>query len=101
MAKSKRVIYEDGVCKLADRSALAGSIATMDRLVRTSVQQAGIPMADACRMISETPARIMGVLDRKGTLEAGKDADIIMFSNDEDLNLLFVMQMGNVVRCEL
>jgi N-acetylglucosamine-6-phosphate deacetylase len=96
-----RVIYEDGVCKLADRSALAGSIATMDRLVRTSVQQAGIPLADACRMISETPARIMGVLDRKGTLETGKDADIIMFSNDEELNLLFVMQMGNVVRNEL
>jgi N-acetylglucosamine-6-phosphate deacetylase len=43
----------------------------------------------------------MGVLDRKGTLETGKDADIIMFSNDEELNLLFVMQMGNVVRNEL
>ncbi len=38
-----RVILEDGVCKLADRSALAGSIATMDRLIRTCVQQAGIP----------------------------------------------------------
>ena len=93
-----RVIYEDGVCKLADRSALAGSIATMDRLVRTCVQQAGIPMEAACRMISETPARIMGVLDRKGTIEPGKDADIIMFSNDDELNLTFVMQMGNVVK---
>ena len=96
-----RVIYEDGVCKLADRSALAGSIATMDRLVRTSVQQAGIPLADACRMISETPARIMGVLDRKGTLEAGKDADIIMFSPNEQLDLTFVMQMGRVVKNEV
>ncbi len=96
-----RVIYEDGVCKLADRSALAGSIATMDRLVRTSVQQAGIPLADACRMISETPARIMGVLDRKGTLEVGKDADIIMFSPNENLDLTFVMQMGRVVKNEV
>ena len=94
-----RVIYEDGVCKLADRSALAGSIATMDRLVRTCVQQAGIPMADACRMISETPAKIMGVFDRKGSLEAGKDADIIMFDDKQELH--FVMQMGRVVRCEL
>ncbi len=90
-----RVILEDGVCKLADRSALAGSIATMDRLIRTCVQQAGIPLADACRMASETPARIMGVLDRKGTIEAGKDADLIMF--DDDLNLTYVMQMGNEV----
>lgn len=94
-----RVVLEDGVCKLADRSALAGSIATMDRLVRTAVQQAGIPMADACRMVSETPARIMGIYDRKGSLERGKDADIIMF--DADQQLTFVMQMGRVVKNEL
>lgn len=67
-----RVIIEDGVCKLADRSALAGSIATMDRLIRTMVQKAEIPLEDAVRMASETPARIMGVLDRKGTLEKEK-----------------------------
>ena len=91
-----RVVLEDGVCKLADRSALAGSIATMDRLVRTAVQQAQIPMADACRMISETPAKIMGVYDRKGSLEKGKDADIIMF--DDQQQLKFVMQMGRVVK---
>lgn len=94
-----RVVLEDGVCKLADRSALAGSIATMDRLVRTCVQQAGIPMEDACRMISETPAKIMGVYDRKGSLEKGKDADIIFF--DKAQELMFVMQMGRIVRNEL
>ena len=94
-----RVILEDGVCKLADRSALAGSIATMDRLIRTCVEQAGIPMADACRMASETPAKIMGIFDRKGSLENGKDADIIMFDNN--LQLTFVMQMGRIVRNEL
>lgn len=54
------VIIEDGVCKMADHSSLAGSIATMDVLVRTMVK-AGIPLADAVRMASETPARIMGV----------------------------------------
>ncbi len=95
LAFDPRVIVEDGVCKLADRSALAGSVATMDRLVRTAVQQAEIPMEDACRMISETPAKIMGVDDRKGTLQKGKDADIICF--DKDQNLTFVMQCGRVV----
>lgn len=94
-----RVVLEDGVCKLADRSALAGSIATMDRLVRTCVQQAGIPMEDACRMISETPAKIMDVYDRKGSLEKGKDADIIFFDKAQELT--FVMQMGRIVRNEL
>lgn len=91
-----RVIVEDGVCKLSDRSALAGSIATMDRLVRTAVQQAGIPVEDACRMISETPAKIMHIYDRKGSLEAGKDADIICFDGNQ--HLTFVMQCGTVYK---
>ena len=90
-----RVIMEDGVCNLADRSALAGSIATMDTLIRTCIQKANIPMEDTFRMASETPAKIMGVFDRKGSIEEGKDADIIVF--DKDINLTYVMQMGNEV----
>lgn len=96
VAFDPRVILEDGVCKLSDRSALAGSIATMDRLVRTAVQQAEIPMEDACRMVSETPAKIMGIYDRKGSLERGKDADIICF--DQNQQLTFVMQCGRIVK---
>ena len=90
-----RVILEDGVCKLADRSALAGSIATMDRLVRTCVEKASIPFEDAVRMSSETPARIMGVLDRKGTIEKGKDADICIY--DSAIQLQAVIQQGRLV----
>lgn len=90
-----RVIIEDGVCKLADHSALAGSIATMDRLIRTMVQKAEIPLADAVRMASETPAKIMGVYDRKGSLQKGKDADILVM--DGDLNVRAVWAMGKLV----
>lgn len=90
-----RVIIEDGVCKLADRSALAGSIATMDRLIRTMVQKADIPLADAVRMASETPARIMGVYARKGSLQKGKDADIIVM--DDDLKIRAVWAMGRLI----
>lgn len=91
-----RVIIEDGVCKLADHSALAGSIATMDRLVNTAVLKVGIPLADAVRMTSETPAHIMGEDSHKGTLRKGYDADIVVYS--DDIQLQFVMQMGNIVR---
>ena len=90
-----RVIIEDGVCKLADRSALAGSVATMDRLIRTMVQKAEIPLEDAIRMASETPARLMGVADRKGTLQRGKDADIMIL--DKELNVRAVWAMGKLV----
>ncbi len=89
-----RVVIEDGVCKLSDRSALAGSIATTDRLVRTMVQQAEVPLEDAVRMVSETPAHIMGVHGRKGTLARGKDADILIM--DQMLNVRCVWQMGKI-----
>ena len=90
-----RYIIEDGVCKLADRSSLAGSIATMDVLVRT-MTQAGIPLGDALRMASETPARIMGVYDRKGSLQKDKDADILIM--DKELNIRAVWQAGKLVQ---
>ena len=90
-----RIIIEDGVCKLADRSALAGSIATMDQLVRTMVK-ADIPLADAIRMASETPARIMGVYDRKGSLQKDKAADILIL--DRDLSVKAVWAMGQLVK---
>ena len=87
----KRVIIEDGVCKLSDRSALAGSIATMDRLIRTMVEQANIPLADAVRMASETPARKMGIYDRKGSLKVGKDADIVILNKDLSIGAVWAM----------
>lgn len=86
-----KYVIEDGVCKLADHSSLAGSLATMDRLVQTMVK-AGVPFADAIRMASETPAKLIGVDDRKGTLQKGKDADILIF--DRNLNLRAVWSMG-------
>lgn len=90
-----RVIIEDGVCKLADRTALAGSIATTDRLIRTMVQEAEVPLEDAVRMASETPAHIMGVHDRKGALARGKDADILIL--DDKLKVRCVWQMGRII----
>ncbi|MDH6306247.1 N-acetylglucosamine-6-phosphate deacetylase [Parabacteroides sp. PF5-5] len=90
-----RVIVEDGVGKLADRSALASSIATADRLIRVMVQQAEIPLVDAVRMASETPAKIMRIDDRKGSLEKNKDADIIIF--DSDIHVSTTIIEGRIV----
>jgi N-acetylglucosamine-6-phosphate deacetylase len=59
------------------------------------VQQADIPLSDAVRMASETPARLMGIYDRKGSLEVGKDADIVMM--DSDLQVQGVWSMGRKV----
>ena len=88
-------IIEDGVCKLVDRSAFAGSIATADRLIRVAVKEAEIPLVEAVRMMTQIPAKIMG-LDNKGTLERGYDADIIAF--DDDVNIVSVVAMGKTVK---
>ena len=84
-------IIEDGVCKLMDRSAFAGSIATADRLVRVAVKEAGIPLPDAVKMMTQTPARIMG-LTQKGRLARGTDADLAVF--DEDIQIKAVFAQG-------
>jgi len=89
-----RVIVEDGVAKLPDRSAFAGSVATADRLVRVMIK-AGIPLTDAVRMMSETPARIIGMEDRKGSLVPGMDADIVLF--DDDIGIAMTIIAGEVV----
>ena len=90
-----RIVVENGVCKLRDGSAIAGSCATMDRLIRTAVKDAGIPLEDVSRMVSEIPGLIMGVYDRKGSICKRKDADIIIM--DKNLNLTHVFSMGREV----
>jgi len=88
-----KCIIEDGVCKLPDRSAFAGSIATTDRLVRVCTKDAGISLTDAVKMAAETPARVLGL--NKGTIAPGKDADILFF--DEDVNVSRVIIGGKTV----
>lgn len=90
-----RVLVEEGVAKLPDRTAFAGSVATFDRLVRTMVELAEVPLLDAITMATSTPARIMGVDDRKGSIEIGKDADIVIF--DQHINVQKTIIGGNLV----
>lgn len=95
ISDGQEVIVEDGVAKLMDKSAFAGSVATADRLVRTMVQIAGCSITDAVRMITENPARIMGISDRKGSLKAGMDADLVIF--DENINVRNTIIEGKIV----
>lgn len=78
----QRVIVEDGVAKLPDRSAFAGSVATADRLVRTMARLREVGLENAVRMMTATPARILGLSGRKGSLVPGADADIVLFGPD-------------------
>ncbi len=95
LEKGQKVIIEDGVAKLQDRTAFAGSVATTDRLVRTMVEVAEIPLIDAIKMMTLTPARIMKIDSHKGSIEIGKDADLVIF--DSNINVSHTIIEGDVV----
>ena len=90
-----RVIVEDGVAKLPDRSSFAGSVATFDRLVRNMINLAGVPLLEAVKMASQTPANILGLGSYKGSLVKGKDADIVIF--DENIQVSTTIVQGRVI----
>lgn len=87
-------VVEDGVCKLKDRSAFAGSIATDEKLIKTIVE-AGYPIYDAVKMMSYNPANLLKL--NKGIIKEGLDADIIVF--DENYNVFDVFVAGK--KCDL
>jgi N-acetylglucosamine-6-phosphate deacetylase len=90
----RSVRVEDGVARLAGGDTLAGSTLTMDAALRTAVG-AGVPIADAARSLSETPARLLGLHDRVGALESGMDANLVVL--DDALHVQAVMAKGEWV----
>lgn len=95
LENGQKVIIEDGVAKLLDRTAFAGSVATADRLVRTMVNVAEVPLIDAIKMITLTPARIMRIDDKMGAVKIGNAADLVIF--DENINVSTTIINGNVI----
>ena len=91
-----KCIKEDGVAKLPDRSAFAGSVATTDRLVRNMVKLADVPLYEAVKMATLVPAHLLRVDDRKGVLAEGRDADILIF--DDNVDISGIILRGKIIR---
>ncbi len=91
-----KVLYEDGVMKLADRSCLAGSVAAMAGIVKNLVKTVGIPLCDAVKMSSHTPLSVVGFGEKKGLIKRGYDEDIILF--DSNINVRYVCVGGKTVK---
>ena len=81
-------VVEDGVCKLKDRSAFAGSVATADKLIKTLVFDCRYDICTSVKMLTETPAKIAKI--NKGSLVCGKDADVIVFDDEIKVSEAFV-----------
>lgn len=84
------VVIKDGVAQLVDLSSYAGSIGTMDNALRVAHLHYGIPLIDTVKMLSLTPAKIMKIDKEKGSIERGKDADIVVMDKDFNVKKVFV-----------
>jgi len=82
-------VVKDGVCLLADGSALAGSASRMIDLVRTLVRDVDLPLYEAIAMATENPAREVG-LESKGQFNVGGDADFVVISPQLEIVRTFV-----------
>ncbi len=90
----KTIVVEQGECR-DPGGALAGSTLTLDRAVLNLTKWLGLPLEQALVAASATPARSLGIADRKGILAAGADADLVFL--DSGLNVLKTMVGGRVV----
>ena len=88
-------IVEHGIARLPDNTAYASSVTTLDVCVRNGMERVGLSLRDSVRMASLTPATVVGVDDRKGSLEPGKDADLVIM--DANANVRLTMARGRVV----
>ncbi len=88
-------IVENGIARLPDNTAYAGSVTTMDVCLRNGIFSMGLSFSDALRMTTLTPAEIIGVNNRKGSISKGKDADLMIL--DENANVIMTIAGGKVV----
>jgi N-acetylglucosamine-6-phosphate deacetylase len=70
------------LCTLMDGVTIAGSVLTMNRAVGNAIGFTGMSLIDAAHTASMLPAQVCGVADRKGSIEAGKDADLAILNPD-------------------
>lgn len=91
----QRVIVKNGEARLQD-GTLAGSILTLNRAVYNMINLLGVSLKDAVKMATLNPAKAIGIDDKKGSIEIGKDADIIIF--DENINILKVILGGKILQ---
>jgi len=90
----QNVIVKKGVCRL-ESGELAGSTLTMDEAVKNAMKSVGIPLRTAIKMATINPAVTISVDKNKGSLEPGKDADIVII--DDEVKVYMTIVKGKVV----
>lgn len=90
----QKVIVENGSARLQD-GTLAGSVLTLNKGVKNMLSHSNLEIYEAVAMASNVPAKVIHIEDRKGSLEVGLDADIVIF--DENIDAFFTIVEGRIV----
>ena len=85
------VVVEEGDAKLADTGVRAGSTLTQNVALLNLLKFTGRPLAEILPILSENPAKLIGIYDRKGSIEDGKDADLVLLDEENKISEVFVM----------
>ena len=85
-----QVVVKDGDAKLASDGTRAGSTLTQDRALRNLLSFTGLPLEQVLPVLTENPARLLGVYDRKGSIEEGKDADLVVLNGENQVTDVFL-----------
>ena len=83
-------LYEDGSAHLVGAGNLAGSTLKVNQGLRNLVEMAGLPWQTAINSCTINPARLIGVEASKGSITAGKDADIVVLGDDYSVEAVYV-----------
>lgn len=85
-----QVVVENGDAKLVSDGTRAGSTLTQDRALRNILAFTGLPLEDVLPVLTENPAKLIGVYDRKGSIEDGKDADLVVLDDHAQITEVFL-----------
>ena len=96
-ARGTKTVVEHGIARTVDNTGFASSTVRMIDLVRNAVESMGLDLAAAVRRASLIPATIAGVADRKGALDPGKDADLVLLETKPRLDVRMTLSRGEVL----
>ncbi len=91
----KPIVVEDGVAKLKDRTAFAGSVAWTNQIVKNFRDLVGLSLEDAVKPLTVVPARLFGLYPERGVIREGSFADLTLFN--DDIEVFYTIREGEII----